>query len=155
MSLSLLKWRLEMDARGGLCKGSKSKSSTNTSTSTTDRRMVTDGGSTALNLSQGGTKNANTTTVNITDGGIVKEALDTVKAVDATNGEGFEKLLDLAGVLFEGGGELLKSSQATSTAQIEAINAASADKAGAIDQKTMIVLAVAGATAAAAIWGKK
>jgi len=142
MSIAYLRFHLEKDMRGGgLCKGSNSKSATTTTTNTTDKRMVVDGGS------MGVTADGSTINVTTLDSGIVQAALDTVKAADATNGEGFEGLLSLADKLFDKGGELVASSQNTALAQIEAINAASADKAGTIDQKTMIVLAVAGAAA--------
>jgi len=149
MCFSYLKRRLEVDARGGYCKGSKSQSSTNTTTTTVDKRMVVDGGSLGV------TADGSTITVNALDAGIVEKALDTVKASDATNGEGFSQLLDLASNLFDKGGALIEKTQDATLAQIDSINAAANDKQGAIDQKTMIVLAVAGATAAAAIWGEK
>lgn len=141
MSLSLLKWRLEMDARGGLCKGSKSASSTTTNTTVVDKRMVVDGGGVGVSAEN------SKVTINSLDADIVGKALDTVKAADATNGEGFEGLLSLADKLFDKGAALVETSQNTALSQIEAINAASADKEGTIDQKTMIVLAVAGAAA--------
>lgn len=127
---------------------SSSKSTSNIVTTTTDKRLVVDGG-------VGVSADNSTVNVQTLDAGIVKDALDTVKASDATNGEGFEKLLDLASNLFEKGGALIEKTQDTTLAQIEAVNAAANDREGAIDQKTMVVLAVAGATAAAAIWGKK
>lgn len=119
---------------------SKSSSSNTTTTNTTDKRMVVDNG---LGISS----DSSTVTVNMVDTDIVKAALDTVTAADATNGEGFEKLLSLAGSLFDAGGKLIDKTQTASLAQLETINSASNDKAGVIDQKTIIVLAIAGAAA--------
>lgn len=127
---------------------SSSKSTSNIVTTTTDKRQVVDGG-------VGVTADNSTVNVQTLDAGIVKDALDTVKASDATNGEGFEKLLDLASNLFDKGGALIEKTQDTTLAQIEAVNAAANDRQGSIDQKTVVVMAVAGAAAAAAIWGKK
>lgn len=127
---------------------SSSKSTSNIVTTTTDKRQVVDGG-------VGVTADNSTVNVQTLDAGIVKDALDTVKASDATNGEGFEKLLDLASNLFDKGGALIEKTQDATLAQIGSINAAANDKTGSIDQKTMIVMAVAGATAAAAIWGRR
>lgn len=120
--------------------GSKSSSANTTTTNTTDKRMVVDNG---LGISS----DSSTVTVNMVDADIVKAALDTVTASDATNGEGFEKLLSLAGNLFEAGGKLIDKTQTASLAQLETINSAANDKTGAIDQKTIIVLAIAGAAA--------
>ncbi len=127
---------------------SKSASTSNVTTTTTDKRQVVDGGSVGV------TADHSTVNVQTIDAGIVKEALDTVKASDATNGEGFEKLLDLASNLFDKGGALIEKTQDATLAQIESVNSAANDRQGSIDQKTVVVLAVAGAAAAAAIWGK-
>jgi hypothetical protein len=121
--------------------GSGGSSSSNaTTTQTTDKRMVVDQG---IGISS----DSSTVTVNALDGDIVKKALDTVAAADATAGTGFTQLLGLADKLFTGAGSMIDKTQAASLAQLETINAAAADKSGTIDQKTMIVLAVAGAAA--------
>lgn len=73
--------------------------------------------------------------------------VDAVSAADATNGDGFGKLLNLAAQLFNGAGEVVSKSQDTALAQIAALNTAANDSHGAIDQKTIVVLAVAGAAA--------
>ena len=127
--------------------GSSSSSSSTTTTETTDKRMVVDQG---IGIS------SDQSTVNVTtlDAGIVQAALDTVKASDATNGEGFNGLLNLAEMLFTDGAALIEKTQNASLAQIETINAAASDKTGSIDQKTMIVLAVAGAAALILTKGK-
>lgn len=120
--------------------GGSSKSSSTTTTQTTDKRMVVD---TGIGISSE-SSNVNVTTL---DAGIVNKALDTVQVSDATNKAGFTGLLELADKLFTQGGALLESTQQTTLAQIESINAAANDREGAIDQKTIIVLAIAGAAA--------
>lgn len=116
--------------------GSSSSSSSNTTTTqTTDKRMVIDQGI-------GVSSDSSTVTVNALDGGVVQKALDTVAASDAVAGQGFDKLLTLADKLFTAGGQMVTSTQ---DAALKAYSQATTEKAGAIDQKTMIVLAVAGA----------
>jgi len=127
---------------GGGGGSSKSSSTSNTTTTVTDRRIVADAG--AIGLS------SDNSTINIQtlDAGIVGQALDTVNVGVTGLGEGFESLLNLAGDLFSQGGELIKTTQEQATSAVEAINTAANDREGSIDQKTMIVLAVAGAVAA-------
>ena len=131
--------------------GGSSKSSNTTTTQATDKRMVVDQG---IGISS----DSSTVTVNSLDAGIVAKALDTVAGADATNGEGFARLLDLSGSgfeqligladkLFTGAGVMIDKTQSASIAQLETINAAASDQRGAIDQKTMVILAVAGAAA--------
>lgn len=132
-----------------LFKGSSSKSSSSTSTTTIDNRMVVDGGI-GLSNSKG-----NTITVNSLDADVVKAALDTVAAADATNGDSFSALLSLAGEMFDRGADILDSTAQTTMAQVSALNTAQNDQNGAIDQKTIIALAVAGVAAAAVFGAKK
>lgn len=120
--------------------GGGSSSSNSSTTQTTDKRMVVDQG---IGISS----DSSTVTVNALDGEIVKKALDTVAAADATAGVGFTQLLGLADKLFTGAGNMIEKTQNSSLAALENINAAAADQAGTINQKTMIVLAVAAAGA--------
>jgi hypothetical protein len=118
--------------------GSKKSSSSSNSTTTTtniDRRQVVAEGATGI-AADGATIN-----IESLDAGIVQAALDVVKADDATNGAGFEKLLTLADKLFTGAGQVIETAQETTLSQIEAINTAANDKKGAIDQKTLIIVA--------------
>lgn len=94
-------------------------------------------------------------TINTLDGGairasadVVQTALATVSKGDATNGEGFTRLLDLAGRLFEGAGQVVSEQQAASQA---AFSQAAELRSGTVDNKTIMVVAVAGAAALA--WG--
>ena len=141
---------------------SESKSSNGNYTST-DRRLVADNGSFGLTgddnaVSWSSTENNalqyadhSTNITNTLDGGaikssaeVVKAALETVGNADAVSGEGFSKLLDLAGELFEGGGRALERSQElTNSAYQQAVES----KQGAIDNRTIAVLAMAGAAA--------
>lgn len=127
--------------------GGSSSSSNSTTTNTTDKRMVVDGSSIGIS------SDTSTVTVNALDADIVKKALDTVSAADATAGAGFSQLLTLADKLFTGAGQIIDNTQKTTMAQIEAVNAARADAQGTIDQKTMIVLAAV--TAGAVILSRK
>lgn len=117
--------------------GGGSSSSTATTTTSTDKRMVVDQG---IGIS------SDSSTVNVTalDGDIVKQALDTVKASDAVAGEGFAKLLDLTGKVFDVGAGVIKSGQALTN---EAYQQATSEKSGSIDNKTIMILGVAGAAA--------
>lgn len=133
---------------GYVCGGGGSSSSTSSTTQNTDKRIAVDTG-------VGISSDSSTVTVNTLDSGIVTKALDTVSAADATNGQGFTQLLGLADKLFTGAGDSLKASQATTLAQIGALNTATNDAKGSVDQKTIIVLAVAGAAAAFAFARKK
>ncbi len=120
---------------------SKSSSSSNQTTTTTniDRRQVIGEGGIGL-ASDGATIN-----VESIDGGIVKAALDVVKANDVTAGAGFEALLGLADKLLVGAGEVINKQQETTVKQIDQINTAAADAKGFIDNKTLVILAVVGA----------
>jgi hypothetical protein len=111
-------------------KGNKSSSKeyATTTTTNTDKRIVADTGATVLS-----TDNAAGAVINI--------------AQDATNGEGFGRLLDLAEGLFTGGGAILSNLAQTSTESIEKINTAANDREGQIDQKTILILATAGVAA--------
>lgn len=126
---------------GGGGGGSSSTSSAQTTTTnTTDKRQVVDNG-------VGVSSDSSTVTVNVLDQGIVEAALDTVKASDAVSGEGFTKLLGLADKLFTGGVDIIGKTQNSALAQLDAVNSSANDKKGAIDQKTIVVLALAGAAA--------
>lgn len=115
---------------------SKSSSSSDQTTNTTniDRRQVV--GENGIGLS------SDSSTINVTtmDSGIVKAAIDAVKAGDATNGDGFAKLLDLADKMFTGAGDIIGKAQDTTLSQIAQLNQARNDQNGKIDQKTLIIV---------------
>lgn len=120
---------------------SSSKSEQTTNTTNIDRRQVVGEG--GIGLASDGA----TVTINTVDTGIVNKALDTVANSDAVNGAGFEKLLSLADKLFTGGGQILDKTAETTMAQVAALNTAQNDAKGTIDQKTIVILGVAGVIA--------
>lgn len=126
---------------------SSSKAATTTNTTAVDKRLVVDGNSVGISAE------GSNVTVNTLDAGIVGKALDTVQAADATNGEGFDKLLGLADKLFTQGGELISNTSQATLQQVAALNTAQNDQKGAIDQKTIMVLGIAGAVAIVAANG--
>lgn len=128
--------------------GGGSSSSTSSTTTNIDKRL-------ALESGVGISSDQSTVTVNTLDAGIVDKALQTVQLADATSGQGFSQLLALTDKLFTGAGQALQTTQATTLAQVGALNQAQNDARGAVDQKTIIVLAVAGAAAAFAFSRKK
>lgn len=113
----------------GLFGGGGGSSSSSQTTNNSDKR---------ISIRDGTAVSGDGSTVNITDGGIVSRALDTVDVANATNAEGFDKLLAASQNLFN------NSTKAVAGAYETALT----EKAGTgIDNKTMIVLAVAGAAA--------
>lgn len=163
--------------------GRSSSSSSNTTINQDNRVAVQDGI---------GLANSNNNTIQITDGGIVGRALDTVdlslltandnfsnalsmaqnasnqaiaasnaanknalnfadsqirkalETVDTTLGDGFGRLLDISENMLSAGGDMIKQTQSTvAAAYADAQNTAK----GTIDNRTMIILAVAGAAA--------
>jgi hypothetical protein len=122
--------------------GSSSSSSNQTQTTNTDKRMVLSGG---VGVS------SDQSTVNVTntslDPQIVQSTLDAIKANDATNGQGFSQLLTLADTLFQGAGQVIQKTQDSTMGQISALNTAAATTKGALDQKTLLIIA-AGSVAA-------
>lgn len=144
--------------------GSKSKSSSATTYQSTDRRVVADGGGVGMS------GDGNAVSINMMDGGaiaasadVVKAALQTIEKADATAGEGFEstlrlasdsfaRLVDLAGDVLEGGASALERSQElTAQAYSESVETRQAT----IDNKTITVIAIAGAVAAVAYGASK
>lgn len=81
-----------------------------------------------------------TVTQNITDGGIVSRALDSVDKAGAEQGQGFAALLEAANGLFDRGQSLIGQTQA---AVADAYGQAVTQKSGTIDNRTMIVLGLA------------
>lgn len=125
------------DLLAGGSKKDASTKSTATQTTTTnniDRRQVVAEG--AMGIAADGA----TVNIQALDAGIVNRALDAVSAADATAGQGFNNLLALADRLFEGGASVLDKTASTTLAQVAALNTASNDATGSIDQKTLVIL---------------
>lgn len=117
---------------------SESNSSVATSSQSLDRRMAVDHG---IGISS----DSSTINVQSVDGELMKEAMNVLGASDAVKGEGFTQLLSLADKLFTNAGQVIGKSQDTAMAQLQQVATAQNDAKGAIDQKTMIALAIAGA----------
>lgn len=129
---------------GYLCGGGGGGGSSSSASNTynTDKRIaVGDGG-------LGVSADHSSVAVNITDGGIVSRALDSIDTSNAIGAQGFSKLLDTATMMFNKSEGLIGQTQ---KAVADAYDQAQNTKAGTIDNKTMIVLAVAGAAAAVMI----
>lgn len=107
--------------------------SSKSASSTSDNRV------TAGTVGISGTGNS----VAITDGGIVSRSLQTVDdTVEAVVGKGFTQLLDLAGSMFDQSQGLIGQTQ---KAVADAYGQAQTDKNQTIDNRTIIVLAMAAA----------
>jgi hypothetical protein len=132
---------------GYVCGGGGSSSSSAQNTYNTDKRVVTESG---FGLS--GDKNQVSISTTTSDPAIVSRALQTVDIANATNAEGFEGLLSAADNLFSRGESLIGQTQKSVA---DAYGQAQTNKAGTIDNRTIIVLGVAGAVALYAINRKK
>lgn len=130
---------------GYVCGGGGSRSSSTQETFNTDKRVVTESGI-------GVSGNDNIISVTSTDGGIVSRALQTVDVNNATNAVGFQSLLDAASDLFNRGEKLIGQTQKSVA---DAYGQAQTQTKGTIDNRTIIVLAVAGAVAVFAFNRKK
>ncbi len=125
------------------------KSSTSSTTYNQDTRIALESG-TATSTASGGKNNV--VTINTLDGGIVQKALDTVQLNDALGADGFSKLLTAAEKLLEQGGGIIGQTQA---AIADAYSKAESDSTNTIDNRTLIVLAVAAAAVGIFIIRKK
>lgn len=116
---------------------SSSKSTSNNTTINNDRRIVADAN--GIGVSGDGVN------VNVLDGGVIARTLSSFDAVRAAQTDGLTSILGAAKDMFK-----LNSEAATSNAAmvnqsvLEAYSNATTDKAGTIDNKTLIALAVAG-----------
>ena len=118
---------------------------------------LTDSRSSSYSSSSSVSDNDNIYTYNYSlDDKVAKDAFEFAKAADATSGQGFQGVLQLAERLFDGGRDLVEGARdAVTDAYKDAYTtstAAQVDKQGAIDQKTMIVIAGLGV---AALWALK
>jgi Tfp pilus assembly major pilin PilA len=136
--------------------GGSSSSASNTSTTTSTTTLNTDK---RITQQSGVAMTVDGSTVNVTnqsvDKDIVNKALDTVTTGNALQNDGFVKMLGLADKLFATADSTLKSTQATTLAQVGALTSAQNDAKGAIDQKTIVILAAAGVAGLALITRKK
>lgn len=113
--------------------GGSSKSSSSNTTNNQDNRVAVSAGV--------GLSNSNRNTINVTDGGIVSRALDSVDMSSANLGAGYQSLIDAADSLFQRGESMIGQTQQHVA---DAYRNAESDKGGALDQKTIIILAAVG-----------
>lgn len=113
--------------------GGSSKSSSSNTTNNLDNRVAVSSGV--------GLSSSNGNTINLTDGGIVSRALDSVDMSSANLGAGYQSLIDAADSLFQRGESMIGQTQQHVA---DAYRNAETDKGGALDQKTIIILAAVG-----------
>ena len=140
--------------------GGETSSSSNQSTTTNqqDKRIANQSGMVLSNENS----NANVT-VNSLDSTITGQAFDFAKVADASNGEGFSKLLGLAEKTITSLSNSMNKSQdsifntvgKSQDAVLGALQTVQNDQKGAVDQKTMIVLASAAAVTIVAMNRKR
>jgi len=116
---------------------SSSKSSQATTTQNYDQRIVADGGSLAFSGASGNS-------VVLTDYESTKSAFDFANVLAQSGEKSFDKLLDTATGLFEGAASAVSRAQDQTA---EAYKQAIETRQGTIDNKTITVIAVAGAAA--------
>jgi len=80
--------------------------------------------------------------VMVTDSGLVSRGLDTVDLSIANLGEGYQSLIDTANDIFTQGQSLIGQTQKSVA---DAYSQAEADKSGALDQRTIVILAAVAA----------
>jgi len=120
---------------GYVCGGGGGSRSSQTSNNYDQRVAVQDG--VGLSASNGNV-------ISITDGGIVKDALNAVNISTAVNGDGFSKLLDVTQNIFNRSEALIGQTQKSVA---DAYSQAQTDAKGTIDNRTIMVIAVAGMAA--------
>ncbi|MDF3822339.1 hypothetical protein P3G55_20715 [Leptospira sp. 96542] len=128
--------------------GGSSKSSQ--TTNNTDNRN-------AVNGDGGVSGTGNTLTINKTDNGAVSRALDSIDIANANQGKSFESLLSAGLEMFKTATATTQaSSSAVASGLASAYSTAQADKAGSLDNRTIIMLAgIAAAVIGFAFWSKK
>lgn len=113
---------------------SSSQANQSTRTDNIDKRIVNESGIVA-------TEGANiTANVQRVDADIVKSALATVQAADATAGDGYNKLLGLTEKILSGASQSIEKSQYMVLSTMATVNN---DSKGQMDQKTIMIIGVA------------
>lgn len=147
--------RRKIDGKGYVCGfGGDSSSSSSNTTNNYDKRVVTQDGF-GLSGDNNAVSLTTTNTTNVLDAGAIKSAftfsgdtvgraLDSVDTSNATLAEGYGALIEAADNLFDRGEGLIGQTQ---KAVADAYSLAQNDKAGTIDNRTIIVLAAVGAVA--------
>jgi hypothetical protein len=113
---------------------SSSKSKSSSSTVNNDKRVVADGGSLGVS--------GDSVTVNVSDQQAIQGALQFAEGANAIAGTSYEKLLDVASGIFEGAATAVSKAQDQTAS---AYQTAVAEKSGTVDNKTIMVVALAAA----------
>lgn len=159
--MSSLKWLWAMFSFGflPLYFGGKSSSAQSSTTNNLDNRVAVQDGiglsnssGNAITITDAGAtgKALDATVATVRDalgfsGNTVSRAFDSVEVANATLDSGYSKLIDAATEVFDRGQSLIGQTQ---KAVADAYGQAQADTKGTIDNRTIIVLAVAGVVAA-------
>lgn len=126
--------------------GGKSSSSASQSTNNIDKRVATESGTVIQDASN----------ITVTDGGIVGDALNTVRVADALHAEGFEKLLGLAEKLTTKTQDTASGLTGRYTQDVlQGVTSLKASQEGRFQEQTIVILGIAGAVAAVAMAKKK
>lgn len=143
-----------------------SKSSTKKNTTLTDSRIANQSGSaTSVNLNNAVFRDVGGVSLKLTDHGAVDKALksnsttttqvlksnesiltkaiNAVSKADATQNEGYEKLLSTTKSMFDNAASLIKSSSESALAGVNAVMTSKNDASGQLDQKTILIVAAA------------
>ena len=140
---------------GGYVCGGGGSSKSSQATSNYDQRVAVQDGIGLSGSSGNIIQTSSNTHYTVTDGGIVgrgldtvdktvKSALDAINVSSANNADGFSKLLDIAGDMFTTSQGLIGQTQKSVA---DAYSMAKTDAKGTIDNRTIMVIAVAGMTA--------
>lgn len=129
---------------------SSSAQSTEYTTNNIDRRLVVG------NEGVGLTADNSTVSITTSDPGTVARALDSVDVATSSVRGGYADMIGAAERLFKASSDnATKLAGQTEQAVLDAYRNAEADKGGTIDNRTIIVLAVAGAAALAFVASRK
>lgn len=114
---------------------SSNKAIANNETNNLDLRVVADAGSIGLSGSN--------STFNVLDGGVIAKAMDTMKMVNDSAGEGYSKLLDVTKSMFDKNTEQASAMAGTVEKNVlDAYRNAASDATGSIDNKTILAIVV-------------
>ena len=117
---------------------SSNKSSATNNTTNNDLRVVADGGGIGVS----GSGNA----ISVLDGGAIARTFDSLDLINKTNGQTYQDMLSTVASLFTKTSDALSTNASQTQANVlEAYRNAASDAGKTIDNRTIIVLAVAGA----------
>lgn len=139
--------------------GGSSSSSTTSQTFNTDKRLITGEGSLGVSADESVVVVDYTTNNTMSDLGAIAEAfgfgersLETVELNNTILGDGYNKLLDATESLFQRGETLIGQ---TGDRIADAYQTANVEAKGSIDNRTITIIAIAGAVALVALNARK